>query len=91
MLVIAKLLLESFAYGFTERFFFLAKKTKEIYDKYMIEQIFCYLVLTDADSICVFFIFFCRPESNLPDGKFRDVLFEVMKENDILHRFDTSH
>ena len=45
----------------------------------------------DTDSICVFLIFICRPESNLPDGKFRDVLFEVIKENETLHRLDTSH
>ena len=36
----AKLLLESFTYDFTETFFFPGKKTKEIHDKYMIEQIF---------------------------------------------------
>ena len=51
----------------------------------MIEQIFPYSVLTDTDSICVFFIFICRPESNLPDGKFTDALFQVIKENEILH------
>lgn len=45
----------------------------------MIGQIFPYSVLTDTDSICVFFILICRPESNLPD------------ENEILHRCNTSH
>ena len=40
----------------------------------------------------VYFSFFiCKSESSLPDGKFRDVLFEVTKENEILHRFDMSH
>ena len=91
MLTFAKLLLESFAYDFTETFFFPGKKAREIYDKNMIEPIFPYSVLTNTDSICVFFIFICKPESSLPDGKFRDVLFEVIKENEILHRFDTSH
>ena len=57
----------------------------------MIGHIFPYSVLTDTDSICVFFIFICRPESNLPDGKFKDVLFEVIKENEILHRCNASH
>ena len=57
----------------------------------MIKRIFPYSILTDTDIICVFFIFICRPESNLPDGKFRDVLFEVIRENENLHRFDKSH
>ena len=87
----AKLSLESFTYDFTETFFFPGKKRNEIYDKYMIEQIFLYLVLKDTDSICVVFIFIQKPESNLPDGKFRNVLLEITKENEILHRFDMSH
>ena len=57
----------------------------------MIERVFLYSVLKDTDSICFFFISICKPESNIPDEKFRDVLFEVICENDILHRFDTSH
>ena len=87
----AKLSLESFAYDFAETFFFPNQKTKEIYNKYMTERIFPYSVLKDTDSICVFFIFISKPESSLPDGKFRDVLFEVIKEHGILHWFDTSH
>ena len=50
-----------------------------MFDKYIIEQIFTYLVLTNTTSICVFFIFICKPESSLPDEKFRDVFFEVIK------------
>ena len=57
----------------------------------MIERIFPYSVLKDTDSICLFFIFICRPERNLPNGKFRNILFEVIKENEILHQFDKSH
>ena len=30
-------------------------------------------------------------ECNLPDDKFRDVIFKVIVENDIYKRFDTSH
>ena len=87
----AKISMESFTYDLTETFFFPGKKTREIYDKYMIERIFPYSLLTDTDIICVFFIFICKPESSLPDGKFRDVLFEVIKENEILHQLDMSH
>ena len=81
----AKLSLESFTYDFTENFFFPGKKTKEIYDKYMIERIFPYSVLTDTESIYVFFNFICKLESNLLEEKFRDVLFEVIVENESLH------
>ena len=67
------------------------KKTKEIYDKYMIKRTFPYLILTDTGSICAFFIFICKPESYMPYSQLRDVLFEVVVNNDVLHRFDTSH
>ena len=56
----------------------------------MIEQVFPYSVLTDTGSICVFFIFIWTAESTLPEEKFRDVLFEVIVENEVLHRFDTT-
>ena len=67
------------------------KKAKEIYNKYMIKRTFPYLILTDTDSICAFYIFICKSESCMPDSQFRDVLFEVIINNDVLHRFDTSH
>ena len=57
----------------------------------MIERISPYSNLTGTDSICVFFIFICKPESCTPDSQFRDVLLEVIIKNNILRRFDTSH
>ena len=89
MLMFVKFSLESFVYDLSETFFFPNKK--EIYNKYMIERIFSYSILTDSDSICVFFIFICKSESCTPDSQFREVLFEVIISNNILHRFDTSH
>ena len=86
MLMFSKISLESFAYDFTQTFFFPNKKRREIYGKYMIEQVFFYSILRDIASICVFFIFICKPESDLPNSKFR----EVIVENEIFHRFDTS-
>ena len=79
----------SFVYDLTETFFFPNKKTKETYNKYMIERIFPDSILTDTESICVF-IFICKPERCTPDSQFRDVLFEVIINNDILRRSDTS-
>ena len=87
----AKVSLASFVYDLTEIFFFPNKKTEEIYNKYMIERICPYSILTDTDSISVFLIFICKAESCTPDSQFRDVLFEVIINNDVLHRFDTSH
>ena len=88
MLIFSKIFLESFAYDFTETFFFPNKKTRRIYNKYMVERVFPYSVLTDTDSICAFFIFICKVKSDLPDSKFRDVLFEM--KNEILPRFENS-
>lgn len=56
----------------------------------MIELIFSYSVLTDIDSICIFFIFICKSSCNVPNEKFRDVLFEVIINNKILNWLDTS-
>ena len=56
----------------------------------MTERIFPYSVLTDTESIYVFFNLICKPESNLPGENFRDLLFEVIGENESLHWFDTS-
>ena len=45
----------------------------------------------DTDSICIFFIFICKPSCNIPNEKFHDVLFEVIISKKILNQFDTSH
>ena len=63
MLMFAKALLESFVYDLMETIFFPNKKTKEIFNKYMIKRILPLSVSTDTDSICVFLISICRPES----------------------------
>ena len=63
MLMFAKALLESFVYDLMETIFFPNKKTKEIFNKYMIKRILPLSVSTDTGSFCVFVIFICRPES----------------------------
>ena len=90
MLKFVKTSLESFTYDLTEIFFFLNKNTQEIYETYLIKKIYPYSVLTDTDYICVFVIFIYKPECYLPDSQFRDVLFEVIKTNRNVERFDTS-
>ena len=39
----------------------------------------------------MFFSFVCKLESSIPDEKYRDCLFEIVKAIEILHRFHTSH
>ena len=91
MVMFAKISLKSFIYDLTETLCFPNKKTKEIYDKYMVERIFPYHVLTDGNSTSLFFMFICKPESSIPDSNFKDLLSEVFVNNEIINRFDTSH
>ena len=89
MFLFAKVSLESSVYDPTEICFFPSKRTKEIYNYYMIERIFPYSILTDRGSICISLIFICKLESCAPDLVFRDFLFEVIVKNDVLNKFDT--
>ena len=57
-----KVSLKSFVYDLTKTFFFSNKKAKEIYNKYMIERISPYSILTDTKSVYVLFIFICKQE-----------------------------
>ena len=91
MLMFAKISLISFIYDLIETFCFPNAKTKEIYKNYLIDFIYLYHILTDTDSTSIFFIFVCKPESSIPDEKYRYCLFEVVRANELLHRFDASH
>ena len=89
ILMFAKISLKSFIYDLIETLYFPNKK--EIYNKYMVEGIFPYHILTDIDSTSLFFTFICKPESSIPNSNFRDLLFEVFVNNEIINRFVTSH
>ena len=54
ILTFAKVSLENLTYEFTDTFFFPNKKTREIYEKYMIKRILPYGVLMDTGSIAFF-------------------------------------
>ena len=54
MLMFAKISLESFANDFIKTFFFPNKKTREIYNKYMIERVFFYRFNRDRQHLCIF-------------------------------------
>ena len=91
LLMLAKLLLKSFVYELIEIFCFPNEKTKQIFKKYQIEKVEIYHVLTDTDSTPLKFIFVPRSESNIPESKYKKIIFEVVSSSDIYKRFDSSH
>ena len=91
MLMFAKIYLISSICDLVKTFFFPNKKTIEIYEKYQIDYIYPFHNLTDTDSTSIFFLFVCPAQSNIPDEKYRDCLFEVFAASGILHKSDRSH
>ena len=91
MVIFPKISLKSFIHDLTQTLYFLNNRTKEIFDKYIVDRIFPYQVLTDTDSMLLFIIFIWKPESSIPNSNFRDLLFEAYINNEIINRFDTSH
>ena len=87
----AKLSLKSFIYSLCETLHFPGPKVKEIFEKYQIKKILCYHVLSDTDSTSLQFIIISDPNSDFPESKIRDVLFEVITKTDIYKCFDSSH
>ena len=91
LLMFAKLSLKSFRYDIAEKFCFPAEVVAEIYKKYLIEKVYVYHILTGTESTALQFIFFSDPNSNLPEEKYGDVIFEVIITTKIYKRFDSSH
>ena len=86
LLMFAKLSLKSFVYKIIETFCFLNEKTKQIFKKYQIEKV---EILSDTDSTSLKFIFISVAESNIPDSKYREIIFEVVTSSD--KWFDSSY
>ena len=57
----------------------------------MIEKVEIFHILTDTDSTALKFIFISDPNSDLPEDKFRDIIFKVIVTSKIYKRFDTSN
>ena len=89
-LMFAKLSLKSFIYSLVELFSFPEENpiVAKTYDKYEIEQMLCYQVLTDTDSISQQFIIVSEPASTYPGCNVRDILFDIFSYTEIRHRFD---
>ena len=68
----AKLSLKSFIYSLVELLHFPEEDPDQvmsaIFEKYKIEQILCYQVLTDTDSTSIQFIIMPGPDSSYPDN-----------------------
>ena len=87
----AKLSLKSFIYELSEAMCLPDETFLNIYRKYNTERVEIFHILTDTNSTSLKFIFICDPNSDVPDSKFRDVIFEVIVASKIYKRFDTSH
>lgn len=62
-----------------------------IYKKYNIEKVEVFHILTDTDSTSLKFIFICDLNSDIPNNKYRDPIFEVKILSKIYNRFNSSH
>ena len=87
----AKFSLMSFIYEMLETLCFPDKKVQEVYDKYLIEKVHIYHVLTDTDSTCLQFLFISDPKSNICEQKYSEMISEVIIASKIYNRFDSSH
>ena len=74
-----------------ETFCFPDENVKEIFKKYEIERVEIFHVLTDTDSTSLKFIFISDPNSDIPESKYRDIIFEITTTSQIYERFDSSH
>ena len=92
LLMFAKLSLKSFIYSLVELLYFPAENpiVKSIYNKYNIEKIHCYHILTDTDSTAIQFVIISNIESPYPENKVCEILFEIFSCTEVVNRFDTS-
>lgn len=59
--------------------------------KYGPEKVYIYHVLTDTDSTSLKFLFVSNPNSDVPESKYRDIVFEVITSSEVYERSDSSH
>ena len=85
LLMLAKLSLNSFIYSLAELLSFPEENrlVKKIYDKYLIEKLLVYHILTNTDSISLQFIVISRLQSTFTEEQVRNILFEIFSENEM--------
>ena len=77
MLKFAKLSLMSFIYEVLETFCFPDENVREIFKKYSIEKVEIYHIVTNTNSTSLEFLFISDPNSETPESKYREIIFEV--------------
>ena len=80
MLMFAKLSLKSFIYQLAEVFTFPDDIVWAIYDKYQIERVLVYHILTNTDSTAIQFIVISSVDSTFIEPQVRDIIFEVLSK-----------
>ena len=90
MLMFAKLSLKSFIYQLVELSMFPDEIVQAIYDKYQIERVYVYHLLTDTDSTTTQFVVISNLESTFTEPQVRNIIFEVFFQTSIVDRFDKS-
>ena len=91
LLMFAKLSLMSFIYEVIETFSFPDENVRKIFKKYGIEWVEIFHVLIDTDSTSLKFTFTSDPNSETPEYKYSDIIFEIIMSLKIYKRFDSSH
>ena len=91
MLMFAKLSLMSSIYEDLETFCFPNENVKATFNKYGIEKVKIYHILIYTDSTSLKFLFISYPNSETPESKFREIIFEVITTSKIYKRVDSSH
>ena len=83
LIMFAKLSLKSFIYDIIETFCFPDDNVRGIFKKCGIKWVEIFLVLTDTDSTSLKFIFISDPNSEIPESKYRDIIFEIITSSQI--------
>ena len=93
LLMFAKISLKSFIYSLFELLHFPEENptVAAIYEKYKIDKINRYQILTDTDSTSIQFIVISDPSSTYREYDVRDILFEIFSKTEIRDRFDKSN
>ena len=74
MLMFAKLSLKSFIYQLAELFMFPRETVQAIYDKYQIERVYVFHILTDTDSLSIQFIVVSKVQSTFTEPQVLNIL-----------------
>ena len=91
LLMFATRFLKSLIYDIAETFCFPDQTIAEIYKKISNRASSNLSHTNYTDSAALQFPFISDPNRDLPEGKFRDIIFEVITATKIYRRFDSSH